>query len=120
MGRILVVDDDDDLREIIAETIANAGYVVEQAENGLVALDRMRAQPHPPPCVVVLDLMMPVMNGWQLVAAMHADASLSGVPICILTAQDRMAPPPNACLLKKPLRTSDLLAKIAEYCKPSP
>jgi len=113
MGAVLVVDDDSDLREVVAEAIANAGYVVEQAENGQIALDKMRADT---PCVVLLDLMMPVMDGWEVVDVMDADPQLSRVPVCIITAQDRIAPPRNACLLKKPVRTDDLLAKIAQYC----
>jgi two-component system chemotaxis response regulator CheY len=115
MPRVLVVDDDDALREIVAEAIADAGYVVEQAENGRIALDKMRASS---PCLVLLDLMMPVMDGWEVVAEMDGDPALSSVPVCVVTAQDRLPPPRNSCLLKKPVALATLLDTIGQYCKP--
>lgn len=117
MGTVLVVDDDNDLREVVAEAIAAAGYTVDEAENGQVAVEKMRAET---PCIVLLDLMMPVMDGWEVVEIMDADPQLAKVPVCIITAQDRMPPPRNVCLLRKPIRTDDLLEKIAPHCAAKP
>ena len=117
MGKVLVVDDDDALRDIVAEAIADAGFAVDQAENGQVALDKMRDHA---PCVVLLDLMMPVMDGWQVVSEMGADPQLAGVPICIITAQDRTAPPSGvARLLRKPVTVAELVSTVSAYCKPA-
>lgn len=113
MGCVLVVDDDEALREIVAEAISDAGYDVEQAENGVEALDKMRQKA---PCIVVLDLMMPVMDGWEVMAAMESDEALSRVPVCIVSAQDAVAPPKNAYFIKKPLTTAALLDQVVRHC----
>lgn len=118
MACVLVVDDDEALREAVAEVIADAGYIVEQAENGRVALDKMRQVS---PCIVLLDLMMPVMDGWQVVSEMDIDPHLRSVPVCIVTAQDRIAPPRNIGVLRKPVTVESLLNAVAGHCgKPSP
>ncbi|MGE0397927.1 MAG: response regulator transcription factor [Kofleriaceae bacterium] len=114
MPCVLVVDDDDALREAVADAISDAGYVVEQAENGRIALDKMRAAS---PCLVLLDLMMPVMDGWEVVAEMDGDPSLSNVPVCVVTAQSQLAPPRSACLLKKPVTLAVLLDTVGQFCK---
>jgi CheY-like chemotaxis protein len=85
--------------------------------NGQDALDKMRAAS---PCIVLLDLMMPVMDGWEVVTAMDSDPKLAAVPVCIVSAQDRIAPPRNVCLLKKPVTLAALLRAVEEHCgKPS-
>ena len=114
MACVLVVEDDDALREAVVDAIADAGYHVEQAENGRVALDKMRAES---PRLVLLDLMMPVMDGWEVVAAMDTDPELANVPVCVVTAQDRLAPPRNVCLLEKPITLATLLDTVGQYCK---
>jgi CheY-like chemotaxis protein len=110
---VLVVDDDVALREIVAEAIEAAGYEVRQAENGREALDRMRRES---PCIVLLDLMMPVMDGWQVVDEMDADPALAAVPVCVVTAQSQVQPPRHACLLRKPIGLADLLRTVEEHC----
>lgn len=115
MGKVLVVDDDDALRDIVAEAIADAGFAVEQAENGEVALAKMRADS---PCVVLLDLMMPVMDGWQVVSEMQADPALAGVPVCVISAQDKTPPPRADRFLRKPVTLAELVSAVSTYCKP--
>jgi two-component system, response regulator, stage 0 sporulation protein F len=80
---ILVVDDDDDVREIVALALEDEGFRVTRAENGRVALmhiDRQR------PALVLLDLMMPVMSGWALWDHLQSVPSLRTLPVVILTA----------------------------------
>ncbi len=113
MPRVLVVDDDEALRDAVAEAIEMAGYEVEQAENGRDALDRMRVTS---PCIVLLDLMMPVMDGWEVVSEMAKDPKLALVPVCIVSAQDRLTPPKHARLLKKPVTVASLLQAVEAYC----
>jgi CheY-like chemotaxis protein len=110
---VLVVDDDEALREIVVEAISDAGYTVAQAENGKVALERMRESP---PCIVLLDLMMPVMDGWEVVDQMTADPALAAVAVCVVSAQSSLAPPKHACILKKPVTLAELLKAIEEHC----
>jgi CheY-like chemotaxis protein len=80
---ILVVDDDDDFREALSEVLTGAGYPVQQAENGEVALARAAEEA---PGIVLLDLKMPVLDGWGVMERMRGDAKSAGIPILILSA----------------------------------
>ena len=80
---ILVVDDDDDFREALSEVLTEAGYPVQQAENGEVALARAADEQ---PGIVLLDLKMPVLDGWGVMERMRDDSRSAAVPILILSA----------------------------------
>jgi DNA-binding response OmpR family regulator len=80
---ILVVDDDDDFRETLSEVLSEAGYPVQQAENGEVALAKTADEA---PGMVLLDLKMPVLDGWGVMERMRNDARSAGVPILVLSA----------------------------------
>jgi CheY-like chemotaxis protein len=80
---ILVVDDDDDFRETLAEVLTEAGYPVQQAENGEVAIARAAEEA---PGMVLLDLKMPVLDGWGVMERMRSDPKSAAVPILILSA----------------------------------
>ncbi len=80
---ILVVDDDDDFREALCEVLSEAGYPVEQAGDGEQALARMAGEV---PGIVLLDLKMPVLDGWGVVERMRKDPRTAHVPILILSA----------------------------------
>jgi CheY-like chemotaxis protein len=117
MACVLVVDDDELLRDAVSEAIADAGYEVEQAENGREALDKMRRAS---PCIVLLDLMMPVMDGWEVVSEMTKDPALASVPVCVVSAQDRIAPPKAVRTLRKPVTAAVLLQTVEQYCGKAP
>jgi DNA-binding response OmpR family regulator len=87
---ILLVDDDDQLRESIAEGLEEAGFIVTRASDGADALGHLRTSSLP--SLVLLDLMMPGMNGWQLCEVMRADPVLSRIPVVALTATASMDP----------------------------
>jgi CheY-like chemotaxis protein len=80
---ILVVDDDDDFREALCEVVSEAGYPVEQAENGEVALQRIAGEA---PGIVLLDLKMPVLDGWGVVERLRKDPRTAAIPVLILSA----------------------------------
>lgn len=80
---ILVVDDDDDFREALSEVLIQAGYPVAGAENGEVALKRVADES---PGIVLLDLKMPVLDGWGVMERMRGDAKSTSIPILILSA----------------------------------
>ena len=80
---ILVVDDDDDFRETVAEVLKAAGYPVQEAENGERALEAIRDEQ---PGIVLLDLKMPVLDGWGVMERMRQDPRSAAVPILILSA----------------------------------
>ena len=112
MARVLVVDDDEILRDAVAEAIADAGYIVDQAENGRTALEKMRAVS---PCIVLLDLMMPIMDGWEVVSAMEVDPALASIPVCIVSAAS-LPPPKSVDVLRKPVTIASLLDTIEKHC----
>ena len=84
MKRVLVVDDEPTIRELVAEALRDAGYRVETAANGAEALQLMHGAP--PPHAIVLDLMMPRLDGTSFVELMRLNPLLSSVPIVLVTA----------------------------------
>jgi CheY-like chemotaxis protein len=82
---VLVVDDDADFRELARRTLEREGYSVVEAENGRVGLARLREAK---PGVVLLDLMMPEMDGFDFVAAVQEDRAWRALPIVVITAKD--------------------------------
>ena len=83
MPCVLIVEDDPDIREFMELLLADAGYDTMTAENGSRALERMRARR---PCLVLLDLAMPVMDGWEFRERQLADPELAKVPVVCITA----------------------------------
>ena len=110
---MLIAEDDDDIRDTLAEVVRDAGYDVAVAPNGKVALESMRDQP---PCVLLLDLMMPLVDGWQVVDRMQRDAELAAVPVCVLSAFPERAPAQAICVLGKPVDLDRLLETIEQHC----
>jgi CheY-like chemotaxis protein len=115
---VLVVEDDDDTRLSFAEVLEDDGYSVAQARDGREAEAYLRD--HPRPAVVVLDLMMPRLDGWS-VAAMIKQGHLASVPIVVVTAAgDRWAyPAPPERVLKKPVTPSALLNAVRTIAGPA-
>lgn len=104
---VLVVDDDEAIREVIAEVLRDEGYTVACAENGEQALRELNCGPHTD--LVLLDLMMPVMSGWELIEELQADSKLSQIPIIIVSA---MTAPGAAEHLAKPIDLKRLLDTV--------
>src|SRR5581483_1609551 len=86
---VLIVDDDADIREILAETLVQAGFEVTTACNGLEALIAVHCMTTKPP-IILLDLMMPVMDGYAFLERRRADPRIASVPIVIVTAGHRV------------------------------
>jgi CheY-like chemotaxis protein len=119
-GTVLVVDDDDDLRETVEALLRARGYRVATAASGLEALDWLRARAADT-CVVLLDLMMPGMDGFTLRSTMSADPLLSPIPVVVVTgagvlARQRSAELP-ADVLYKPLDLTVLLGAVRKHCR---
>jgi CheY-like chemotaxis protein len=112
---LLIVDDDRELLDTLAETLQGLGFTVSKATNGREALDRLHAAPLP--AAVLLDLNMPVMNGWQFCAAKKADASLDRVPVIVLSAAAKKDPTSPYFLdveeiVSKPIELDELMGAI--------
>jgi CheY-like chemotaxis protein len=114
---ILLVDDDDELRESIADGLEDAGFIVTRAANGGDALGHLRTNTLP--SLILLDLMMPGMNGWQLCELMRADPVLSQIPVIALTATARMDPESlHLCDVADWLAKPFDLAQVLEVIRP--
>jgi CheY-like chemotaxis protein len=110
-GVILVVDDDEGLRETIAEVLADDGYAVVTASNGAEAIALLSVLR---PAFMLLDLMMPVVNGWQVVEWLKANAARA-VRYCIMTAVPAHAPEGEAYVLAKPMQLESLLEVVNQH-----
>jgi CheY-like chemotaxis protein len=111
--QVLVVEDDLDIREAMTEALEIAGYATMSAENEQQALEVMK---HERPQIVVLDLMMPIVDGWELMRRMQEDDELSTIPVCVLSAVAHRAPPSNVQVLEKPVQLLRLLTTVRRYC----
>ena len=116
---ILVVEDDVDVREALATLLETQGYRVLEAENGLEALGRLRDADFDV-CLILLDLFMPVMNGWTFREEQLRDPTMAAVPVVVVTA-DVSARRSGKDLraeeyLTKPVDFDHLLAVVARHC----
>lgn len=120
-GPVLVVDDDDDIRDTVVLILEVDGYQVASAADGRAALDWIDM--HGPPSVILLDMMMPGMNGEELVRELRARGrDLAGIPIVILTADTRAEEKAEllgvqACL-QKPVELQELEETVHRFATP--
>jgi len=116
---ILVVDDDELLRASIADVLEDEGYVVRRAANGAQALTELGATDAP--SMILLDLRMPVMDGYEFRVRQLEDARIAQIPVVALTADASVDANTRglhfALALKKPLRLDDLLNAVAIHCR---
>lgn len=117
---VLVVDDDQDIRETIALVLESAGYQVTSASNGAEALSVLRGGSNLP-CLVLLDLMMPVMDGREFRRAQKQDAAVANIPVVVLSGDSRIeskaAELGADAYLRKPVGIDDLLDVVARHRK---
>ena len=116
--RILLVDDDIPSVEALKELLEGAGYAVGCAENGREALALLREAGSY--CVILLDIMMPVMNGYEFREAQLKDPKLASIPVIVITADGRAREKARQIgterYLQKPLSPPELLRAIEELC----
>ena len=116
---VLVVEDDVDIRDALVGILRDEGYLASAAGNGVEALDHLRSSA-PRPALILLDLMMPVMNGWQFRTAQSNDAALSAIPVVVISADASVKQKAESIgaqgYLKKPIELDALLDVVAKYC----
>jgi two-component system chemotaxis response regulator CheY len=112
-GPLLIVEDDQAVCDIMREILEEHGYAVTCAANGREALALLRRTA--PPRLILLDLMMPVMNGWELLRELRKTAELAGIPVVVLSAVSREATPEGVPTLAKPLSQESLIRLVEEY-----
>jgi CheY-like chemotaxis protein len=115
--RILVVEDDPDMLETFVEVLEMAGYAVMAAVHGEDALEKLATEPRP--SLILLDLMMPVMTGWELHERMGADPALAAIPVIFVSAAGdppEAGPARSTAYLRKPVQLPTLLETIQRLC----
>jgi CheY-like chemotaxis protein len=114
-GPVLVVDDDPDIREALTQILEDRGFDVITAANGQEALTLLRSL-RVPPAVILLDLMMPIMDGYGFLEAYRNDASLAVIPIAIITAGHGidLSRIDSAPIVPKPINVHRLFSIIDE------
>ena len=113
---MLIVEDDADLRDMMAQLLSLEGFQAHTVANGREALDYMLAGDFPE--VILLDLMMPVMDGWEFRRQQQRDPGMAEVPVVVLSALDpaRAGDLDAKAFLKKPLDFDRLLELVRQYC----
>jgi CheY-like chemotaxis protein len=115
--KILIVEDEDDARETLAEFFEEEGCAVATAANGAEALARLAAEELP--SVVLLDLLMPVVDGNEVYERMQRDPRLAKVPVIVSTSAPDRAPS-GVLIMKKPMNLRRLMNVVRQCCTPSP
>jgi CheY-like chemotaxis protein len=113
---ILIVEDDKDLRDSLRDALELEGYAVVGVEHGAAALQHLGTGARP--CVILLDLMMPVMDGWTFRTEILKDQTLAAIPVVVMTAAGpaRSGTVPSAAVLHKPLRIDTVIEVVQEHC----
>src|SRR5689334_21109236 len=114
-GPVLVVEDDTDIRESVCQILEDEGFPTVGACNGKEALTMLRTMA-PLPRLILLDLMMPIMNGWEFYELISRDKSVSFIPVVVMSAQETDVYAGSLRLLRKPLALDQLLSTVNEIC----
>jgi CheY-like chemotaxis protein len=119
---VMIVEDDRGVRESIVEVLEDHDYQPMVASNGREAIECLRAQ-GTKPRVILLDIMMPVMDGWEFRALQKADPELAAIPVVVLTAHANIEEAVSGMhadgALQKPLHLQTLLATVERFCRGS-
>jgi CheY-like chemotaxis protein len=122
-NRILIVDDDRDIRFMLREVLEKINLDVIEAENGLQALEHAKAQK---PALIFIDLKMPEIDGVDTAARLKADHDVAHIPICLMTAGMTLWPEEElksrgfACTIAKPITIDSLMAVLTRFINPAP
>lgn len=115
---LLVVDDEPAIRVLLSELLADTGHHVYTVPDGGEALDALRSGP--PPCAVILDLMLPRVNGWEVLNQLRADDALAQIPVIVLSAHADAAAVARQygvdAALSKPFDPGELLETVQTHC----
>jgi len=111
---VLVVEDEVELRELMQEALEMSGYRVVAAADGVEALDALSRIEHV--CLVLLDLLMPRMNGWEFFEKLRARPGSERTPVVVHSSATTQAPAGATRVLQKPVDLNQLLAVVQQYC----
>ncbi len=113
-NNILIVEDDESIREAFKLALEVSGYTVFAASNGQEAVEVLGTMPRPR--LILLDLMMPIMDGWDFVEAIQENALLASIPVVVITAYGEIGKPIRAQrVMKKPFELKALFKLLEDY-----
>ena len=113
-GSILVVDDDQGALEALSDILEYEGYSVIRAQNGMQALEHLQTNSRPN--LIILDLLMPVMDGWEFRTRQRQNPEIADVPVLVVTAISATAGIDAVGILHKPIDVDALLRTVRKYC----
>jgi CheY-like chemotaxis protein len=116
---ILLIEDDESIREVTEELLRAEGYDVTVTANGKEALETLRSM-NPLPKLILLDLMMPVMDGWQFMEMKRLDSRLNAIPVVAFSALEerKISAAQTDDVIRKPINPSVMIKIIKKYCSP--
>ena len=121
--RVLIVEDNFDNRAIYAELLRHSGYVIIEAENGLRGVEEAREHL---PDIILMDLSMPLMDGWEAIAVLKGDSLTSAIPVLAVSAHvimnadfQRAEDAGFSCYLTKPVEPKDVLREVEARIGPA-
>lgn len=112
-GSILVVEDDMGALDALTDLLEASGYSVQRAQNGHEALVQAKGQP---PGMILLDLSMPVMDGWEFMRRQRLEPAIAGIPVVVITALVSAVPAGAKALVTKPVDVNRLMSLVQKYC----
>jgi CheY-like chemotaxis protein len=110
---VLVVEDDVGALDALTNLLENSGYIVQRARNGQEALLEAKDRP---PRMILLDLSMPVMDGWEFMRQQRLEPAIADIPVVVITALVSAVPASAKALVTKPINVSRLMQLVEKYC----
>jgi CheY-like chemotaxis protein len=112
---ILVIEDNKEIQDSLKMALEIEGYKVFTASNGKEGVEKLERMPTP--CLILLDLMMPIMNGWEFVEVISKNIMFSTIPIVVVSAfSDQKETPLTNGYIKKPIDLDSLLSTVCKHC----
>lgn len=118
---VLVVEDDADHRSLLNAALGGAGYEIAEAEDGSSAIEYLLH--NPTPSIILLDLHMPRVSGWDVLSVMRSYIRLRRIPVIVVTGQPATVQVPGVSVVgrvQKPVRMPELVTLVRRYVKPAP
>ncbi|HWZ91567.1 MAG TPA: response regulator [Polyangiaceae bacterium] len=112
---VLIVEDEEDLREMMRDALELSGFTVVTAQEGQDALEKISKIEQL--CLVLLDLLMPGMNGWEFFEKLRQRPELAAVPVVVHSSLPHRAPAGVTRVLQKPVLLDQLVSVVREYCQ---
>jgi CheY-like chemotaxis protein len=109
---VLLVEDDLSIRDIVQDELEEGGYDVVPATNGKQAIDYLTLDASSHPDLIILDLMTPIVTGWQVLERLRSHPELSRIPVIVVTAASADKPSGATAVLRKPFRMDTLFATV--------